>query len=357
MKVAIIGAGLAGLYCAHELERLGIKPVIYEQNSFIGEPVNHVTAVLNITHRPIPDIVKYIRKNHHLKIQPSATVNMIEHNAPNITTTLKGFYGYFFKYTKEPDSLKCQIFDKLKHTKVFLNEVGDYEKLSKIFDYVVVATGNSRYAEELGIRQKWIQAYLRGAVILGDFDPNKLIMWINKDYFKSGYAYLCPFDRHRATIAMVVNDINEKEINRYWELFICGESIKNTIIEEFTMMHKSGYVYPHQLGNIIFAGNAGGGVEPFLGFGHINAAIMGAAAARTIALGWDYGKQIRDDMHRNEQMLRVRKMYNKANNDNYDMIVASLGIPGVNKLLYLGNINVFKYAALASKLVLRDPNK
>jgi len=36
MRVAIIGAGLAGLSCAHELERYGVSPVIFEKNSYIG---------------------------------------------------------------------------------------------------------------------------------------------------------------------------------------------------------------------------------------------------------------------------------------------------------------------------------
>lgn len=137
-----------------------------------------------------------------------------------MTTTLKGSFGYFFKYTKDADSLKCQIYDKLKHTKLFLNEIGDYEKLSKKFDYVVVANGNLSFAEELRIWQGWIRTYVRGAVILGDFDPNRLIMWINKEYFKNGYAYLCPFDRHRAILAAVVSDVKEKEIDRYWAFYI-----------------------------------------------------------------------------------------------------------------------------------------
>lgn len=245
MKVAIIGAGMAGLYCAHELERLGVRPEIYEKNGFIGDSINHVAGVLDISHRPIPDIVKYMRKNHHIDIQPLRAINVLEHHSPNITTTLKGNFGYFFKYSKDADSLKCQIYGKLKRTNFHLNEVGDYLELSKKYDYVVVATGNAGYAEEAGVWQDWLRTYVRGAIILGDFDPGKLVVWINKDYCKNGYVYMTPFDSHRASIVVIATDVNEKEIDRYWELFMYGESIKNPIIEEFTLAHKSGFVYPH----------------------------------------------------------------------------------------------------------------
>lgn len=357
MKVAIIGAGMAGLYCAHELERLGIKPVIYEKNSYIGEAINHVTAVLNITHRPRPDFVRYLSKNQHIDIQPLTTVNTLEHHGPNVTTTIKGSFGYFFKYSKEADSLKLQVYNKLKNTKVFLNELGDYIELSEKYDYVVVANGNSSYAEELGVWQDWLRTYVRGAIILGDFDPNKLIVWINKDYCKNGYVYMIPFDRHRASLVIITTDVNEKEIDRYWELFLYGESIKNPIVEEFTLVHKSGFVYPHQVGNIILIGNAGGGIEPFLGFGHFNAATMGAAAARTIALGWNFEKQIQTIMQRNDEMRRFRMMLNKRTNNQYDIFIASLGIPGVNKLLYSTNLNVSKLGAIASKMIMKKANR
>lgn len=357
MKVAIIGAGLAGLYCAHELERLGVKPVIFEKNSFIGEEINHVAGVLSITHRPIPDIVKYLSKENYIDIHPSGTINVLEHIAPNKRTTIRGFYGYLFKYSKDADSLKNQIYGKLKKTKVYLSEIGDYEVLSKEFDYVVVANGNTSYAQELGLWQEWLRTYVRGAVILGDFDPTRLVMWINKEYCKNGYVYMTPFNKERASIVLITTDVNEKEIDRYWELFLYGENIKNPIVEEFTLSHTSGYVYPHVLGNLIFIGNAGGGVEPFLGFGHTNAAIMGAAAARTIALGWDFEKQIKSIMDRNVQMRAFRKSFNMLTNKSYNMVVTGLGLPVVKQLLYSTNINIAKYGALASKLLIKKPNK
>lgn len=354
MKVAIIGAGLAGLCCAHELERLGISPVIFEKNSFIGEQINHVAAVLDISHRPIPNIINYIRKNFYIDIQPLATINTLEHIAPNKKTIMRGFYGYFFKYSKEADSVKCQIYNNLKRTRINLCEVGDYEVLLREYDYVVVANGNSSYAEELGIWQNWLKTYVRGAVILGDFDPNRLVMWVNKDYCKKGYAYMTPFDKGRAVIVLITTDVNEKEIDRYWELFLYGENIKNPIVEEFTLEHKSGFVYPHMLGNVIFIGNAGGGIEPFLGFGFMNASTMGVSAARTIAAGRSYEKQIKSIMQRNYEFRKLRKMFNMMSNDQYDMLIASIGLPGIKQLLYSTNLNVPKYGAIASKLILNN---
>ncbi|MDN5789202.1 FAD-dependent oxidoreductase, partial [Pseudorhodobacter sp.] len=40
-EVAIIGAGMAGLVCAYELMKMGLKPVIYESGEFGGRLRSH----------------------------------------------------------------------------------------------------------------------------------------------------------------------------------------------------------------------------------------------------------------------------------------------------------------------------
>ncbi len=354
MKVAIIGAGLAGLYCAYELERLGIRPVIFEKNSFIGEPFSHVTAVVDITHRPIKDFVKHLKDEMDIDIKPHNLLTKIVHNGPNIATTLKGDFGYLFKYSKDDDSLKHQVYYKLKKTEINFNIVGDYETLSKKYDYVVVADGTPHAAKELGCWQQWLKTHVRGATVHGDFDPTSLVMWINKDYTKNGYVYLTPFDSRKASMVVITSDVNEREIDRYWELFLYTENIKYTIVEEFKLEHISGYVYPRINDNLIFIGNSAGGVEPFLGFGHVNAATMAYSAARYIAKGISFEKQIKVIMDRNLEMREFRKAFNMLTNKNYDMLIASLRLPLAKQLLYDTNINISKYGGWILKKLMKE---
>ena len=80
MKVAIIGGGLAGLACAHELEAHGISPTIYERNSFIGEAFPHVGAVLDIVMRPYGDPLAYLKNAFGIEFNPLNKVKTIIHH-------------------------------------------------------------------------------------------------------------------------------------------------------------------------------------------------------------------------------------------------------------------------------------
>ncbi len=345
MKVAIIGAGIAGLSCAHELERHKIYPTIYERNSYIGEQASHVGAWLGIMERPIRDPLKYVSQEYHLDIQPINTINTLITHTPNHTITAKGNLGYLIKRDKDPLDIKQQIFSKLKNTQVRFNELGDYETLKSQNDFVVIADGTSEFAKELGCFNQMFNGFVRGGVILGSFNPNTLISWVNKTYCKDGYVYLTPFNKKKAFLGLVVSDVNEMELEHYWELFKSTENIKRPFIEEFTQQHISGFVYPHTVENILLAGNAGGALSHFLGFGVINSIIMGVMSAKAIAQGLDYETLLKDYTAKNKQKYQLRRSLNMLNNKDLDRISSILKLPLIKHLIYNTPFDVIKHGA------------
>ena len=70
MKVAVIGAGLAGLACALELEKHGIEPVIFERKDRVGEIYPHVAALMQIFRRPVKYPLQYLSKNYGIELKP-----------------------------------------------------------------------------------------------------------------------------------------------------------------------------------------------------------------------------------------------------------------------------------------------
>ncbi|PRX33582.1 flavin-dependent dehydrogenase [Orenia metallireducens] len=351
MKVAIIGAGKAGLSCAHELEQYGIKPVIYEKNGYIGELGPCYCKYGNNGNRPIKNPMLYLKNNFGIKIKPLNKLTKVVHKAPHKTTTIKGSLGYLYKSDRDEDSVKYQLYSQLKNTKVVFNQVGDYELLAKKYDHVVISTGNPNYTKQLGCWQELVNSYVRGATVIGEFDPRALIVWLDKEYCKNGYAYLTPFNDKKASLTLITTDVNEKEIDHYWEIFLDRANINYKIIEEYKLKHNLGIAYPKVYKNMIFAGASAGGLDPFLGFGLINAIDMGVAAARTIIKGWSYEKQIKDIIKRNFELKKFREAYNKLDNKDLDNLISVIGLPGIRHLTYYSPLNITQIGSLAIKLM------
>jgi len=350
LKVAIIGAGVAGLACAHELERFGVYPTIYERKGFIGDIENHVTATMHIITRPIKDWLEYVKSKFNIDIVPLNTLNTVTHHSPNKTTVVKGNLGYFLKRSRDEDSLLGQLQSQLRHSEIILNEHADYTELSKTYDYVVIANGNSDYTNELGCWQERVSGWVRGAVVLGSFDPTELVMWINKDYSNKGYAYLTPFNGKKASLSLFVPYTSKQDIGQYWEEFRRSENLKYTIIEEFEVLHHSGFVYPHKLDNIYFAGISGGAVTPFLGFGQVESVLQGVFAAQSIVQGKDYEKLLKNSIDKTIDLWEIRKSFNHATNKDYDVLLTLIGIPGVKQLIYNTTLDGIKYGGKILRL-------
>ena len=347
MKVAIIGGGFAGIVCATQLERLGIIPDIFERNNDVAEPYRHVGAALQIVLRPIKDPLQYLNQNYNIDLKPSGLIKKVVHKSSSVCTTVTGNLGYFLYRGSEPDSIENQLARNLK-SKIFLNTEVNYKELKNDYDYVVVASGSPFEAKQLGIWQDIIKMSVKGTVVSGDFETDTFKVWINKDFCKSGYAYLAPFNNKEATLALVVDEIKMDEIDKYWEHFIKSENINYKVEECFKRIHYSGFVYPHRVDNIYFIGNAGGALDPLLGFGIFPSVVTASEAAKSIVNRVNYESGIKNVVELNMKLLEFRKIFNMLDNNGCDLLVRLIGLPGVNSLVYRTNINAVTmgYSAL-----------
>lgn len=349
MKVAVIGAGVSGLSAAISLEKYGIIPDVFEIKPKVGELFNHVAGLLHVINRPINDPLKYLDNTFGIRIAPLNVLNKIIMHGPTVTATVKSSkLGYMFLRGQGTSSVENQMYEKLTAS-VNFNVNADYKKLKIEYDYVIVATGNHQIAKETGCWQELISTWVRVANVIGKFDTNALIMWVNTLYCKSGYVYLVPFNENRAVLVMIVPYITKDELQHYWDAFLKIEKIDMDIVNTVDLQHTSGNCFPHRYENLFFIGNAGGAIEPFLGFGMFNSVISGALAAKSIIRSSDFEKEMISLTNANMKMLEFRKAFDLMNNDKFDKLIRLLAFPPVKKLVYDTNFNVIKYGSLITK--------
>jgi protoporphyrinogen oxidase len=61
MKIAIIGAGLGGLACALECEKLGVIPDVFERDESVGWPYTCIIHWLHVVHTSKGDLYEYLK--------------------------------------------------------------------------------------------------------------------------------------------------------------------------------------------------------------------------------------------------------------------------------------------------------
>lgn len=345
MKVAIIGAGLSGLACAHELERQGIFPVIYEQRHRPGELFDHCAAALELFTRPY-DPLEHLRDKFSLAIRPIAPIKTIIQKSPNKKVPITGNLGYFFMRGGSFSSIESQLYRKLKGEFVF-NTRADYTRLEHQYDMVVVANGGYNISRPEGIWNTVVPTKLIGGTVVGDFDINTLYMWVDTRYARTAYAYLSPMEKKRAFLGLVVPEATVEEARKRWQLFWEMEHHPFNAVNEIIVEHNTGFVYPHQTRNLLFIGIAGGFQEPFLGFGAISALKSGVLAGRAIATGKNFEDmltQLKKDM---KHSLIFRHLMNKAKNKDFDRLMATIAVPGIKQSVYNTSFDIVRIGSAA----------
>lgn len=344
-SVAIIGAGISGLSCAIELERHGIKPVIFEKRAHVGETLNYSLIWPRIMNRPIMDPIKYLKKQYGLTITPTNPLKRMVVFSSNKNAVERGKLGYIFRRGTHDYALENQLLNYI-NAPVTFNHYIEVDDIKKDFDYVVVATSSSTEAEKIGIWTGTFNSIIRLSVVVGKFDPTEVIIWQNAKYAKNAFCYLIPNGPKDASLVQIVNGITTYEIEYYWKEFIFTENLNYYISSHTDTEHDCGFANPPQYENVIFIGNAGGFTDDILGCGGLNAVESGIMAARAIAYGKDYGTLVEPIYRSIAQLHELRKAMNTLDNLELDRLITILGIPVIKNVIY--NNPFFKMQQTAS---------
>lgn len=334
MKVAIIGAGTAGLACALELKRQGIEPHVYEKRTAVGHPLEHAITTFNLFNPSHSDPLKRLERKYGIPLHPLYPLKEVSIEGPSKTTTLHGNLGVVFKRGLESYSLENQIF-ALAKVPIEYNTYVDIEKIRDEYDFIVVSTGDESIAKQLGVWNSLFSLYVKAATVIGSFTPGTMKIWMNTDSSKNWYTFLLPHSEKEASLIFHVTHSRGDEMEYYWKEFLITEEVQYKIVDtregEYNIGHTTAFSTPD---HIYFAGGAGGFMEDVLGFGISDAVKSGVCAAKSILQGKNFDKLLQDEIRYMKQMQERLVRFAAFDSEALDKFVAFFTVPVVKRMLF-----------------------
>ena len=326
MHVAIMGAGLAGLSCSVLLEQYGIVPDIYEAQYKIGARFTNGEAIMNILDFPVEDCFSYLEQKYNVRLKPLHPLNSLAIHGPKSSALIEGELGYITTRGNHPYALEVQLGD-ISKAPVFTNTYYTIDDLKEKYDVVVVATGNSNESKRQQIWETDIVANIIGASIRGSFNPNQAQVWLNDDYAPQGYCFLLPYESNIASLCIAVPGTEGVNLEILWQRFLESLHFEIKIKDTFTLhSFEIGRNKSLVTENLIFVGNAGGFVMPFLGFGQFTSMLSGFEAAIAIANGnlQSYIVAMQPLVDSYYPSLKMRRVLAGMDNDKYELLIKIL---------------------------------
>jgi digeranylgeranylglycerophospholipid reductase len=357
MKIAIIGAGVSGLACAMECEKLGVTADVFERQHSIGWIWPSVSGWINVFHRNFgDDPIKYLKDTYDINIKYALENKTYIMKSPNAEIRIEGNIGYTMYRGKDIDSTENQLARELRKTPIHYNSLSNYKELSKKYDYVVVASGRDMEAKELGVWEEQGRISIMGAIALGSFEQNTTHIYFDTEYVGAGYARVSPYSSTEAIICVYVidkGDFNTQQfnINKYFERFLEKEKL-----DKLELMYRfikppfsTGRVSKFKVGNVLLAGRSAGLTERLIGAGAVEAIISGILAARAIIQKKNYDKMVKPLQKHVENISAFRNKIEKFSNDDFDKMITLLGTPGIKQLIYNTKLNFVDMAGSVMK--------
>jgi flavin-dependent dehydrogenase len=256
-RIAVVGAGIAGLTCALDLaEHHDVEIFEACQQNRESRPLQMEGALYYLDNIP--------------PLESTYPVNKLELTSENETAIFKGNIGHLFMIggTEGVDArLRKKVSSRvdIRHS----SNITDIDMLSD-YDAIVAADGyRSRIAMMAGMREE--RAELTGLgiglTVKGNFEVGATISLFDNNYAPGGYLYLIPISEHRASLvsASIGHGFNAAAIRQRLRDYAGFHGF--TVLEEWTDIEKWYRFNSYQKDNIYVIGGAASFTDGTYGFG------------------------------------------------------------------------------------------
>jgi flavin-dependent dehydrogenase len=335
MKIAVVGAGIAGTTCARELYKLGHEVEVFEMSARDkATRPRQMEGSINLLQN-IP------------AIEPTSHMKKILLHSPNVTASLNGKVGFFYEVGgKNGVDAKARKNTEELLPILYSTRIESKNQLQNEFQVIVAADGyRSALAKNAGFFDSRTPNRIGvgvGFTVKGDFDPELIEIWLDNHLSSHGYSYIIPFSEHEASLvsasigktinnASYVQRLKELAQLRKWELQ--DEWVDFESWHDFSS-------YAHE--NLYVIGNAASLTEPAFGFGLKWAIQSAKLCARALSENIDYNHLVRKELLPElESFEGMRKFFDNAETEDYDKFVQTFKNPLVKKMAESGK-SLFK---------------
>jgi digeranylgeranylglycerophospholipid reductase len=246
---------------------------------------------------------------------------------------IKGNSGYIFTRGKHKNSIENQLYSE-SQVPINFDSCIRLKDIKGRFDHILVSTGDSSIAKELGIWTTTFCSHVRSAIIPGSFSSDSPMIWFNTDYSKNCFSSFLPNSPKDAILLLIANNTSCREMDFYWNQFMLKENIRYPVSQFNELEFNLGFPAYLYRDNIYFMGNAAGAIDSFIGFGAVNAIESGILAARSIIYSLDYNVLMEPIITSVKKLNKYRMAVDKFHNSDYDMIIKLLGSRFVKPFIY-----------------------